>query len=119
MRLYKCPQVAHYLLENEIVDERQIWCYAQMKSKIKIQTDPVKLYGLVLVCVNHDSFCLYNTEFNSTNLEQIYACKLSEMQEINIKKKWLSTVLSFSKGEESFQLEMDDWKRFSRLFEKS
>ena len=119
MRLYKCPQVARYLKENKIVDNRQIWCYAQMKSKIKIQTDPVKLYGLVLVCVNHDSFYLYNTEFNSTKLELIYACKISEMQEISIKKKWLSTVLSFSKGEECFQLEMDDWNRFSDLFEKN
>jgi len=113
MRLHKCMKVLRYLIENKIVDERQIWCYAQMKAKIKIQEAPVKLYGLTLVCVNLDSLFLYNAEYNSTDIALMYSCKISEMENVQIKTKLLNTSLSFSKGEESFQLEMDDWRRFS------
>ena len=116
MRLYKCSKVLNYLINKKLIDEREIWCYAQMKSKIKINTEPVKLYALVLVSVKRDSLFLYNTEYNSVNLELIYSCKITEMENIQIKRKLLSTVLCFSKGEEDFHLQMDDWKRFSGLF---
>ncbi len=117
MRLHKCSKVLNYLIEKEMIDEREIWCYAQMKSKIKIKMEPVKLYGLVLVIVRKDSLFLYNTKFNSTELELIHSCKIAEMEDVQVKKKLLSTTLYFSKGEEYFQLQMDDWKRFSTLFE--
>ena len=116
MRLHKCKKVLSYLLKEKMIDERQIWCYAQMKAKIKIKTEPVTLYGIVLVSVNQEGLFLYNTEYNSTKLELIYSCKIAEMEEVQIKKKLLTTVLSFSKGEERFWLEMDDWKRFSAVF---
>ena len=116
MRLHKCKKVLSYLLKEKMIDERQIWCYAQMKAKIKIKTEPVTLYGVVLVSVNQEGLFLYNTEYNSTKLELIYSCKIAEMEEVQIKKKLLTTVLSFSKGEERFWLEMDDWKRFSAVF---
>ena len=91
-----------------------------MKSKIVIKIDPVTIYGLVLVCVNHDTFFLYFAEFNKTDLKLVYECKLSEMENVCVKKILfgLRTKLSFSKGKESFELEMDDWKRFSEIFEK-
>ena len=117
MRLHKCKKVLDFLIKEKKVDDRQIWCYAQMKAKIKIQIDPITLYALVLVCVNQDSFFLYNAEFNTTKLELMYSCKIAEMEGVQIKKKLLNTTLKFSKGEESFQLEMDDWKRFSDNFE--
>lgn len=117
MRLHKCSKVSAYLSENKIVDERQIWCYAQMKVNMKIQAEPVKLYGLVLVCVKIDGLYLYNAEYNSTKITLMYSCKIADMENIRIKKKLLSTTLCFSKGEESFLLEMDDWKRFSDIFE--
>lgn len=117
MRLHKCLKVSRYLSERKMIDERQIWCYAQMKANIRMQAEPVKLFGLVLVCVNQDSLFLYNTEYNSTNIAVIYSCKIAEMEDVRIKKKLLSTRLSFSKGEEWFQLDLDDWKRFSDIFE--
>ena len=104
-------------MKEKKIDERQIWCYAQMKARIKIQTEPVSLYALVLVCVKQDRLFLYNAEYNSTKLELMYSCKVTEMEDIQINKKLLNTRLSFSKGEESFQLEMDDWKRFAEIFE--
>ena len=117
MRLHKCLKVSQHLIENKMVDDRQIWCYAQMKANIKIQAAPVKLYGLVLVCVKNDGVFLYNTEYNSTDIALMYSCKIVEMEDVHIKKKMLSTVLCFSKGEEWFQLDLDDWKRFSGIFE--
>ena len=118
MRLYKCPKVLKHLLAKQMIDERQIWCYARARVKIKLHDEPVKLYGMVLVCVKQDSLFLYVTEFNSTKLELTYTCKISEIQEISYRKKWFSTIFSFSKGEEIFELDMDDWKRFSEIFEK-
>ncbi|MBO5097993.1 MAG: hypothetical protein J6B96_06745 [Agathobacter sp.] len=117
MRLHKCKKLLKFLVEEKLIDNRQIWCYAQMKAMIKTQAEPVTLYGLTLVCINQDDFFLYNAEYNSTNVELFYSCKLAEMKGIRIKKNLLSATLSFSKGDESFKLEMDDWKRFSALFE--
>lgn len=117
MRFHKCSKIFAYLSEYKMVDERQIWCYAQMKANMKIQAEPVKLYGLVLVCVKNDVLYLYNAEYNSTKIALMYSCKIADMENIRIKKKLLSTTLCFSKGEESFLLEMDDWKRFSDIFE--
>lgn len=117
MRLHRCLKVLNFLEEKKMIDERQIWCYAQMKSKIKIKAEPVKLYGLVLVSVYQDCLFLYNTEYNSIELELMYSCKIAEMEDVRIKKKFLSTIFCFSRGEEYFQLEMDDWKRFSNIFE--
>ena len=116
MRLHRCLNVLNFLVEQKMIDERQIWCYAQMKSKIKIKKEPIKLYGLVLVTVKHDWFFLYNTEYNSTKLELFYSCKIAEMENVQIHKKLITTILCFSNGEEYFQLEMDDWKRFSNIF---
>ena len=118
MRLYKCPRVTNYLLESRKIDERQIWCYAQAKISIKVNGELVKLYGMGLVCIKHDSFFFYNTEFNSTKIELVYSCKISEMQDIAFKKKWFSTKFYFVRGEEKFDLDMDDWKRFAPIFEK-
>jgi len=117
MRLHKCPKVSAYLTENKIVDERQIWCYAQVKANIKMQAEPIKVYGLALVCVKNDSVYLYNTEFNSTKIALVYSCKIAVMENVSIKKKFFTTTLCFSKDEDSFLLEMDDWKRFSDIFE--
>ena len=116
MRLHKCKKVLSFLAKEKKIDERQIWCYAQMKAKIKMQTEPVSLYALVLVCVKQDRLFVYNTEYNSTKLELMYSCRIAEMEAVQIKKKLLATTLIFSKGEECFQLEMDDWKRFSDIF---
>lgn len=119
MRLYKCPKVTKYLLETEKIDDRHIWCYAQAKFKIKMNSEVVQLYGMVLVCVKHESFFIYSTEFNSTQMELTYSCKLSEMEEIVFKKHIFSTKLFFVKGEEKFELDMDDWNRFASLFQTS
>lgn len=118
MKLNISPKVERYLVEKGMVDDRKIWCYAYMKAVIKLQEDPVKLYGLTLVCISQDDLVLYNTEINSTKLDRIYTCKISEMKNVRVKKIFcgLRKVLSFSKGEESFQLEMDEWKRFSDVF---
>ena len=120
MKLNISPKVEKYLLETRLVDNRRIWCYAHMKAIMKLQEEPVKLYGLALVCINHDTLFLYNAERNSTALELGYTCKLSEMQDVCVKKIYfgLRRILSFSKGEEHFQLEMDEWKRFAEVFEK-
>ena len=117
MRLHKCSKVSAYLLENKIVDERQIWCYAQIKATIKMQAEPVKVYGLALVCVKGDSLYLYSAYFNSTKIELVYSCKIADMKNVSVKKKFFTTTLCFSKDEESFLLDMDDWKRFSDIFE--
>ena len=113
MRLHKCNRVLNYLIENKIVDDRQIWCYAQMKAKIKIKEDPIKIHAMVLMCIKGDSLFLYNTAYNSTELELMYSCRIDKMENVCIKKKLFSTILCFSNGEEDFRLEMDDWKRFS------
>lgn len=81
-----------FLVEEKLIDERQIWCYANMKARIKIQTEPIKIYGMPLVCVNHDELFLYDNAYNTPEV-------------------------SFSYGDESFELEMDDWKRFATIFE--
>lgn len=86
--------------------------------KIKLHDGLIKLYGLVLVCVKNDSLFLYAAEFDSIKLDLVFTCKISEMQEVSYRKKLLSTVLTFSKDEEAFELDMDDWKRFSEIFEK-
>lgn len=81
--------------------------------KVNVNGELVKLYGMGLVCIKHDSFFVYNTEFNSTKMELVYSCKISEMQDITIKQKWFSTKFDFVRGEEKFNLDMDDWKRFA------
>ena len=75
------------------------------------------VYGLALVCVKGGGLLIYNTEYNSTELELFYSCNLSDMQSISIEKKMLTTRLSFVIGENSFRLDMDDWKRFSDVLE--
>ena len=50
MRLHKCRKLLKFLVEEKLIDERQIWCYANMKARIKIQTEPIKIYGMPLVC---------------------------------------------------------------------
>ena len=116
MRLYKCRRVENYLIENNMVDERHIWCYAQIKAKIPSKEFKENLYGMVLVCVKQDNFYLYDAGFNSTNIELFYQCKISEMKEITLKKKYLSVRLSFTRDADSIRLDMDDWKRFSSVF---
>ena len=120
MKLNISPKVEKYLIKNGIVDSRKIWCYAHLKAVIKIQNDLVKQYGLALVCINRDSLFLYCTEINSTEMKLNYVCKLSDMQDVHVKKIFfgIRRVLSFSNGEEHFQLEMDEWKRFSVVFDK-
>ena len=117
MRLYKCRRVTNYLLESRKIDERQIWCYAQAKMKVNINGELVKLYGMGLVCIKDDSFFVYNTEFNSTKMELVYSCKISEMQNIAFEKKWHSTKFNFVRGDEILDLDMDDWKPFAPVFE--
>lgn len=117
MRLYKCHSVENYLAKNKLLDERRIWCYAQMKAKLSTKEKTETLYGLVLVCVENDNFYLYITEFNSTKIEPFYTCKVYEMKNVCLKKKWLSMRFSFTKNTDCIQLDMDDWKRFSCVFE--
>lgn len=117
MRLYKCQRVTNYLLESRKIDERQIWCYAQAKMKINVNGELVKLYGMGLVCIKHDRFFVYNAEFNSTKMELVYSCRISEMQDVIFKKRWFSTNFCFVRGEEKINLDMDDWKRFASVFE--
>ena len=121
LKLNISPKVERYLTENKIVDDRQIWCYAHMEANMKMREALIKLYGMVLVCVNTDSLLLYYAEFNSADMGLIYSCKISEMQNVRVKKIFfgLRRVLSFSIGEENFKLEMDNWKCFSRIFENT
>ena len=116
MRLHKCPKVTKYLIESGKIDERHIWCYAQAKMKIKMNNELVQLYGMVLACVKHESFFIYATEFNSTKMELTYSCEISDMEDIVLNKKMLSTKLCFVIGEAKFELDMDDWKRFAVIF---
>lgn len=121
MKLNVNPKVEKYLVDKGLVDDRKIWCYAHIKAVIKLQEEPVKLYAFALVCINQDALFIYNTELNSTKLELNYTCKLSEMRDVTVKKIFFGVrwMLSFSRGEEKFQLEMDEWKRFSTIFERT
>lgn len=119
MRLYKCHGVENYLIDRNLMDERHIWCYAQMKAKLSMGETTETLYGLVLVCVKKDGFYVYITEFNSTKLELFYTCKIHEMNNIYLKKKWLFTRLTFTKNTDCIQLDMDGWKRFFSIFQLS
>ena len=85
--------------------------------KVNVNGELVKLYGMGLVCIKHDSFFVYNAEFNCVKMELVYSCKISEMQNIALKKTWHSTKFYFVRGEETFDLDMDDWKRFAPVFE--
>ena len=113
MRLHKCRKVENYLSENNLIDERLIWCYAQVKACVSSRN----VYGLALVCVKGEELFIYNTEYNSTALELIYSCNICDMKNIGIKRKLFATRLSFTNTEDSFVLDMDDWKRFFRVFE--
>lgn len=113
MRLHKCRKVEKYLLENNLIDERRIWCYAQMKACTLSQN----VYGLALVCVKGGELYIYNSEYNSTKLELFYSCNISDMQGIISKKKLLATEFCFVNGEDNFCLGMDDWNRFLCVFE--
>ena len=117
MRLHKCKKLLKFLIEEKLIDDRQIWCYANMKARIKIQTEPIKIYGMPLVCVNQDRLFLYDNAYNTPEVRLFYSCKIDEMEDVRVKKALLRTTLSFSKGEESFELEMDEWKRFATVFE--
>lgn len=112
MRLHKCRKVENYLIKENLIDERRIWCYAQMKA----HAFSLNAFGLVLICVNDGKLFIYNAEYNSTELELFYSCSICDIQNVSIKKKLLSTSLSFVNGEDSFRLVMDDWKRFSNIF---
>ena len=114
MRLYKCPRVEKHLQENGLMDERKAWCYAQ--ASVELQDNIFR--GLVLVCVKGNDLFLYAAEFNTTRLDLFYSCALSEMQNVSIKKRAFSTRLSFQKDAERVRLDLDDWKRFERLFEE-
>ena len=116
MRLYKCLNVEEYLIEKQLIDERYIWCYAQMKAKLYMKKTTEDLYGLVLVCIKKDNFYVYITEFNSTKLKLFYSCKICEMKKIHLKKNLLSVRFSFTKEYDCIRLDMDDWKRFSYIF---
>lgn len=115
MRLLKCKKLERYLVNNNFIDQRNIWCYAQMEAKLVKEKE--FLYGAVLVCVNCDDFFVYIAEFNSTKIELFYTCKISEMENIIIKKKCLCTRVCFNIKEDWFQLDMDDWKRFMSVLE--
>ena len=101
MGLHKCRKVENYISENNLIDERLIWCYAQVEACVSSRN----VYGLALVCVKGEELFIYNTEYNSTALELIYSCNI------------FATRLSFTNTEDSFVLDMDDWKRFFRVFE--
>lgn len=113
MRLHKCCKVENYLSENNLIDERRIWCYAQVKACTSSQ----KVYGMALVCVKGGELFIYNSEYNSTELQLFYSCSISDMQSFSTEEKMLTTRLSFMIGENSFRLDMDDWKRFSDVFQ--
>ncbi len=113
MRLHKCRKVENYLSENNLIDERLIWCYARVKACVSSR----KVYGLALVCVKGEELFIYNTEYNSTELELFYSCNLSDLKSIGAEKKLLATRLSFMINADSFILDMDDRKRFLSVFE--
>lgn len=113
MRLHKCRKVENYLSENNLIDERLIWCYAQVKACVSSRN----VYGLALVCVKGEELFIYNTEYNSTELELFYSCNISDLKCIVTEKKFFATRLTFMVDEDSFRLDMDEWKRFFRVFE--
>ncbi len=113
MRLHKCRKVENYLLGKKLMDERRIWCYAQMKACVSSQN----VYGLALVCVKGGELLIYNSEYNSTELELFYSCNLGDLQNFKADKKLLVVRIFFMIGEDSFRLDIDDWKRFSSVFE--
>ena len=121
-RLYQCSKVSKYLLENHRVDYRQIWCYAAATMVVKLYNEPIKLCSLVtMVCIKHNDFYLYSVDMNSKYdpaYALTYTCNLSEMEEVSVRKKCLSIVLSFSKGDESFELEVNpnQWSRLAPIF---
>ena len=115
MRLLKCKKLEKYLVDNNFIDKRNIWCYAQMKAKLASEKE--FLYGAILVCVKDGDFFLYIGEFNSIKIKLFYMCKISEMKNIVIKKKCFCTRVCFNIQEEWFQLDMDDGKRFMCVFE--
>lgn len=119
MKLNISSKVEMYLVENGMVDDRKIWSYAHVKAVLKTSEGFVKQYGLTLVCIKQDTLFLYSTEINSNKLDLKYTCKLYELENVSVKKIFfgLRRVLSFSKGKEHFQLEMDEWKNFSEVFE--
>jgi len=113
MRLHKCRKVENYLLEKNLIDGRRIWCYAQVKAYVSSQN----IYGLALVCIKDGELFIYNTEYNSTEFELFYSCKISDLKCIVAEKKLFATRLTFMVVEDSFRLDMDEWKRFSSVFE--
>lgn len=114
MRLYKCKKVEKHLIKANLVDDRHIWCYAQMKANIlKQETTPI--YGMVLVCIKGEYIYMYITEFNSTKLNLLYLCNINKIKDVKLNKKLLSMRFTFKAGSDSFQLDMDDWKRFSSV----
>ena len=118
MKLNISPRVEKHLLDNGIIDDDKVWSYAHIKAVLLTQEGIKRQYGFALVCVNQDELFIYDTEINSNKLDLKYKSKITELEKVNVKKIFwgLRTVLSFSKGEEYFELEMDEWKRFSALF---
>ena len=111
MRLYRCSKVDQFLYEERLVDERKLWCYAQMKASS--DNDLNSYYGLVLVCIKLDRLFIFVSRFNDVELELFCSCAISEMKCIRTKKGWMSTRLSFSVDNRHIQLDLDDWKRLS------
>lgn len=115
MRLYKFPKVLKYLCDNNLVDERQIWCYAQLKAKVELYGDYLTFYGLVLVCIKEDTFYIYTTQGGgSTNLTFHRSFKISEINKVELKKNVHLMRFGFTINEDYYQLDMDDWERFSK-----
>lgn len=120
LKLNVYSKIEKFLIENRIIDERKIWCYAHMKAKMKFIEEPVEIYGLTLVCVNQEELFLYGTEVNSTDLKLVWKTHISEIENISTKKIFfgLRTKLFFSKGVENFEFEMSEWKRFEAIFQE-
>lgn len=118
MRLYKCPKVLQYLVKEGLVDNREIWCYAQTKAQMIMEegASPITIYGMSLVCVKETKLFIYEAAFNSTELALLYSCTIDEMKDVKITKKLASVRLSFSTSNAKFDLDLDDWKRFSVIF---
>lgn len=116
--LFKCSKVEKYLLENSLMDERRIWCYAEMRAQFATKHYP--FYAFVLVCVNGEKLYLFVTKFNSTVMDLYYECKIDELQDVSIKKKLLNVArVSFVNKSDKIKLDMQKWNQFSSLIKAS
>ncbi len=113
MRLLKLRKLEKYLLENHFIDSRHIWCYAQVRAYFPASDK--RVWGSGLVCINNDIFSLYDTQFNSTIIKPFFECKISNMESVSLEKHVFFYRLRFVFEENTFRLDMDDWKRFSGI----